>query len=85
MLARVLETVLGWLAQMILGARRDAVVHDDALARGRAEAAIETQAVISEVADVQAHVDDGPDRSDRLAAELRARAARLGGGLGTHH
>ena len=83
MLSRLLEALLGWFAQLILGARRDVVAHDDAVALGRAEAASETQMTVREVADAQAHVDDGPDRGDLLAAELRARAARLGGGLGT--
>lgn len=77
----LVEALLDGLSRLVLGWRRDEAARADAMARGRDEAAIETAVVVEEIADEQARVAvDDPDGADALAAELRARAARLGGG-----
>lgn len=83
LITSLVEALLDGLTRLVLGWRRDEAARTDAMARGRDEAAIETAAVVEEISDAQARVAvDGPDGADALAAELRARAARLGGGGG---
>jgi hypothetical protein len=72
-----LKAIVDWL----LGRERDARAEQTTADRAVASGAAETETVVAEVADAQARVAvDGPDGADALAAELRARAARLAAG-----
>lgn len=71
------------LVDWLLGRQRDAQAEQNARDVGAADAAVETQTVTTEIADEQVRIAlDRPDDVDRLAAELRARAFRLGAGGG---
>jgi F0F1-type ATP synthase membrane subunit b/b' len=82
-MVEILKALLEALLSFFLGRRQQDLTVAEARDEGRASGAAETAHTVAEVADDQARAAlDGPDSVDALAASLRARAGRLGGGNG---